>query len=332
MITQEGSESAAAWSRHGKDYLDSYLLQEVEHPALNPQSILIRAFFLDRLAPGKFGTLIDEELYFSACACFALLGQREGWFAQLYARLLEGDGENDLPEFLRSDFHRRHASRFTIRELFDELAKCLTLGFEFFESPFRAPWREACQNGPFERAASPPSLRALELACGSANDYRYFDDYALAPHLDYTGIDVCPENIENARRRFPEVTFEVDDAAQLDAEDDEYDIVLAFDLFEHLSPVALDAAFDEAVRVCQGELWLSFFNLTQAPVHSFSQEGSYYWNALSLLEVSESLKRNGCESIDVISVKAELESRFPDYRHYNEDAYLLVANVEGSAS
>lgn len=327
MITQEGKESAAEWSRHGKAYLDSYLIQEVEHPAINPQSILLRAFFLDRLAPGKFAQQIDEELYFSACACFALLGQREGWLPELYAQLLRSDATDDLPEFLRPAFHEAHASRFEIQALFDELAKCLTLGFEFFHSPFRQPWREVCGTiAPASKAATP---RTLELACGSANDYRFFDDYGLASHLAYTGIDVCPENIENARQRFPSIEFEVDDVAKLDQSDGAFDIVIAFDLFEHLSPVSLESALDEAVRVCRSELWLSFFNLLSLPTHQFSQKGNYYWNALSLSEVTESLQRSGCSSVEVISLAQELESRFPGYRHYNQDAHILIANVDG---
>lgn len=205
---------------------------------------------------------------------------------------------------------------------FEELAKCLTLGFEFFDSRFAAPWNEAIT------ALGQPSakkIRALELACGSANDYRYFEQYGLATFLDYTGVDVCPENIENARQRYPEIDFQVDDATKLDAEDDEFDVVIAFDLFEHLSSGGLEAAIDEAVRVCRGELWLSFFNLTDAPTHQFTQKGNYYWNALSLTEITESLQRSGCQRVEVISIRDELENRFPDYRHYNTDAHILIA-------
>ncbi len=331
MITQEGSAYAAEWSRHGREYLDSYLIQEVEHPAVNPQSVLMRAFLMDRLFPGQFSPLVEEELYFSACACFALLGQREGWFPQLFARVEETDGgvDGELPEFLQREFHQRTSSRFEIKALFEELAKCLTLGFEFFQSPFHRAWNEAIAAVP--SAETMKRLRSLELACGSANDYRFFDHYGQAAFLDYTGVDVCPENIDNARARYPEVDFQVDDVTKLDADDDDYDVVMAFDLYEHLSPTGLDAAIDESVRVCRDELWLSFFNLSESPVHEFSQEGNYYWNALSITELTESLQTSGCDRIEIISLQRELEDRFPGYRHYNPEAHIVIAGVEGSS-
>lgn len=117
MITQEGNDYAAEWSRHGKEYLDSYLIQEVEHPAINPQSVLIRAFFIDRLFPDKLSALVEEEIYYAACACFALLGQREGWFRDLYAQTLPVAPQPELPKFLESTYASQTTDRFEIKPL-----------------------------------------------------------------------------------------------------------------------------------------------------------------------------------------------------------------------
>lgn len=326
MITPEGNAYASEWSRHGREYLDSYLIQEVEHPAINPQSVLIRAFLIDRLFPGKFTDLVDEELYYAACACFALLGQREGWFPELFATAIDENQDEELPAFLQRAYHEQHTRRFTIKGLFEEIAKCLTLGFSFFESPFEDAWREVLKEAA-KASPSPASIKCLELACGSANDYRFLDRFGHAAFLEYTGIDVCPENIENAKARFPEIAFDVDDVTRLDEDEREHDLILAFDLYEHLSPEGLEAALDESVRVAREELWLSFFNLKDIPTHLIEPRGQYYWNQLSLSEVIDSLNRSGCEELEVLSIAKELEQRFPGYRHYNQEAHIIMATV-----
>ena len=66
-------------------------------------------------------------------------------------------------------------------------------------------------------------LQILELACGSANDYRAFDDYGLAPFLDYAGVDLNPKNIANARRRFSGRPVHVGSALDLDEGDGSVD-------------------------------------------------------------------------------------------------------------
>ena len=84
MITEEGMRLGRHWDRIGPSELDRYLVQDVEHPAYNPQSVLIRAFIIDRMFPREAMRIIEAELYYSACASFALSGNREGWFAPLY--------------------------------------------------------------------------------------------------------------------------------------------------------------------------------------------------------------------------------------------------------
>ncbi len=132
MITEEGEILGRHWDRVGLDTLDRYLVQDVEHPAFNAQSVLIRAFLIDRLFPGEGSELIEEELFLAACCCFTLVGNREGWFPDLYRKVKFGCPDSDLPIFLRPDNRDRLGSRFDLPELYSQLAVCIATGFLAF--------------------------------------------------------------------------------------------------------------------------------------------------------------------------------------------------------
>ena len=108
---------------------------------------------------------------------------------------------------------------------------------------------------PDAEISSRPSL--LEVACGSANDFRYFPRYGLDALIDYTGVDICATNVANAQRRCPTGTFREGNALALPFPDKSFDCYLMFDLFEHLSLAAVRQALREAVRVTRRKLWLS---------------------------------------------------------------------------
>lgn len=313
MITLEGRRLAERWSRYGRSSLDSYLIQDVEHPGINPQSVLVRAFIVDRLFPGEFVDMIEEELAFSACACHALRENREGQFPGFHREITGGSGR--LPEFLRKI--GESPGRFSLPGLADELAKCLTVGFDGFHSPFAKLWREGLAG----RVAGKPEI--LELACGSANDYRHWDACGVAALADYTGMDVCGGNIENAKRRFPDVKFVEGDACRVAGNDAGFDVVLAFDLLEHLSADGLDAALGEMVRLSRDEVWLSCFNAVDSPAHEFREVEDYHWNTLSVRALAARLESEGLVT-EVVSIAGELEARFAGYTHYNREAQIVI--------
>jgi len=318
MITEEGARLGRRWDRFGAGELDRYLIQEVEHPAYNAQSVLIRAFIIDRLFPGAGTELIDAELYYSACALFALHSNREGCFAPLYDAVQKDSPGHALPPFLQKSYRDRFAQYFDVPGLYDDLAKCLPAGFDNFSSPFENAWRHFLGGRDFKRC------RMIELGCGSANDYRVWAASGISSLLDYTGIDVSTLNIGNARRRFRGERFLVGDICAIDAADQSFDVTVAFDVYEHLSPASLSLALTESLRVTRDECWMSFFKADDVPQHGFSEVGDYHRNVLSISLLEAEVRAHGFD-VEIYSVPEILESRFDGYRHYNREARILAA-------
>jgi LmbE family N-acetylglucosaminyl deacetylase/SAM-dependent methyltransferase len=89
--------------------------------------------------------------------------------------------------------------------------------------------------------------RLLEVGCGSGAS-----THAIAskfPFLDCTGIDISPEAIEFASRKYhlKNLHFEMGDAKSLDYPDNSFSIVTSFDCLEHIPD--LEAVLHELMRV-----------------------------------------------------------------------------------
>ena len=80
------------------------------------------------------------------------------------------------------------------------------------------------------------------------------------------------------------------DITALDAADGSFDYVVAFDIFEHLSPDSIERALDEATRVARRGLALTFFNMTDIAAHEITPRGVYHWNTLSRSAMEERLR------------------------------------------
>ena len=171
-IAKEQKQLKKSWAGHAPEVLDQYLVSGYQNPRINAQSILARHFIIRRLFADEFDALMKDELAFCVEA---------------------------------NDAIRRRASELgvTIQAYTDPKKRaqvaevCQVIADR--EDTFERRWREALA----DRTA--PPLKVLEFACGSANDYRFFDSYGLAKFLDYTGVDLNENNIDNARKRFPGV-------------------------------------------------------------------------------------------------------------------------------
>jgi ubiquinone/menaquinone biosynthesis C-methylase UbiE len=286
-----------SWVTRDAERLDEYLVIGWQNPRINIQSILIRHALLRRLFVGAFEDVMAAELRFAVELNEVL-------------RLESVRTNTPINSFLDAERQAR------IREVSAVIADR--------EHEFEQRWRALLVERVGQAAPSPAKLSVLELACGSANDYRAFADFGLTPFLDYLGIDLNPKNIANARRRFPDVRFEVGNAMDTKQADGSFDVVIASDLFEHLSIPVAARVLAEAGRVARHAVVLSFFNMAEIPEDADLPVAAYHWNRLSRAKYEAALAGTfGTVSVTPI---AEWLKRDFGYGHtYNPPAYTMVA-------
>lgn len=280
-----------SWASRDAERLDAYLTIGWQNPRINVQSILVRHALVRRL----FGGVLDDQMH--AELAFAV----------------------ELNETLRLEALRAGV---TINSYLDAARQARTRRVEQAiagrEREFESRWKATLA----DRTA--PRLSVLELACGSANDYRAFSDFGLAPFLDYAGIDLNPKNIANARRRFPHVSFEIGNAMAVERPDQSVDVVIASDLFEHLPVDGAAKVLSEAIRLARQAVILSFFNMAEISEHDDRRVAAYHWNLLSRARYEEILAR-AFPTVSVTSIAAWLTQEFGYALTYNPGAYTMVA-------
>jgi hypothetical protein len=168
------------------------------------------------------------------------------------------------------------------------------------------------------------SISVVEPACGSANDYRFLHRFGIAALLDYVGFDLCVKNVANAAAMFPEIRFEVDNVLRINAPSDAFDYCIVHDLFEHLSPAALEAGIAEVCRVTRRGICVGFFNMSDDPDHVVQRVHDYHRSRLSAGRVEAAFSRYGC-AVDVIHIHTFLRQRFGFDQTHNRHAYSLFA-------
>lgn len=280
-----------SWNMARADMLDSYLVSGYQNPRINVQSILLRHFLVRRLFGSEFETLMADELRLAV---------------ELNEALRMRAAELGIKVGAYLDPRKQAAVRRVEEAIGDR------------DATFAKRWHDALAGRRSDR------LRVIELACGSANDYRAFVEYGLAEHLDYVGVDLTAKNITNARRRFPGIDFRVADARDVDAPDGSFDYVIASDLYEHLAPDSMRAALDESMRLASRGLALTFFNMADIDEHQVRPQRLYHWNRLSRRLVEEQIRpRFG--AIETIVIPPWLEAEH-GYRHtYNRHAVSIFA-------
>jgi ubiquinone/menaquinone biosynthesis C-methylase UbiE len=262
-----------------------------QDPRINVQSILCR----HTLVRALFGSAYDE-----------LMRSELAWAVELNEAIRLRAREEGVSLVATMDPERLAGVQRVMRE------------FDARAGEYAEHWRRALGGRRARR------LRVLELACGSANDYRAMADYGLARFLDYTGIDLNPTNIDNASRRFSSVDFRVGSILALPFPDRSVDYVVAFDIFEHLSLEAMRVALDEAVRVSRRGLYLGFFRMADVPEHVPEPRGRYHYNLLSASRIREYLEPH-YPSVEVLHMSGFLRERFGYEHSYNSRAWSIVA-------
>lgn len=109
----------------------------------------------------------------------------------------------------------------------------------------------------------PESL--LDAGCGEGFVAEIF--LSEMQHLDLAGFDVLPDSVKLAQTRNPRATFDVGSIYEIDADDSSFDLVVAFEVMEHLHEP--DKALAEMARVASEYVVLSvphepFFSLANA--------------------------------------------------------------------
>lgn len=281
-----------AWLHAKPENLQRYLVRSYQNPVINVQSILARHELIREIDGGTHDELMEDELR---------------WAAEKHRELRKR--QHDLPVEHGVDFREIKRSG-KWQAAYDEV-----MGDQ---DRFAAAWTEALRVQP-----SRPLL-VIEAACGSANDYRYFDRYGLAPLLSYTGFDLTRANIANSRRMFPGVDFRVGDVQDIEAEDDSYDWAVAHDLLEHLSPSAFNRAIDELCRVTRRGVLISFFLMRDDPEHHVQPRRTYHVNELSKDRIQERFARH-CSDIQWVHVRPMLAERYGFDDYYNWRAWTIIA-------
>jgi SAM-dependent methyltransferase len=298
-----------AWNRHEPAMLREYLVAGVEDPRINLQSVLSRHFLI-RLSRGdRDAALMKAEYQFAAgmnqiLAMGATMCDPEEAAGVIHG-LSRGADQcegRSLPRFLSRLWSELSAAEPGTLPNFLQIA-LETMDFstgrgnltESALNVFQHLWQARLRPG-----ASPGNITlripVLEPACGSANDYRFVQAYGLGEYLDYTGLDLCAANIQNARDMFPGVRFEVGNVFEIDARDKSFAACYVHDLFEHLSGAGIEQAIAELSRVTRGSILAGCFNVQNIAEHHIEPFEDYHWNTLSPRELAASFARHGFAS------------------------------------
>ncbi len=319
----EGARLRRAWDRVAPETLDTYLVAGVEDPRINAQSILNRGLLCDALFPGRFTRLIDEELRFGFVLTWLLrhleMGVDRG---TLLAAIRDDDGDR-CPAFVLETFRRLQESTSPLSDYVSAVLEDDAGTYSAGLAPqaldtFQEIWSQ--ELGRHSRL----DCSLFEPACGSANDFRYLESFGFTRFVRYTGLDLAPKNIANARRRFPHADFRVADLLENAFEDNAFEFSFVHDLFEHLSAGAVERALQEMLRVTRREVWFHFFSARDLPSHEFRPDGSYHWNALSIRELVRAIAPSALH-VEVIRIAELAKTKLGFGRYYNPGACTIIA-------
>ncbi len=154
--------------------------------------------------------------------------------------------------------------------------------------------------------------RLLEVGCGAGRYTRAFLHYR--PDLQVAGCDISHVALAEARAADPagRVDYKLGDALDLPYEDDSFDIVVLFDVFEHVTDV--NKAASEVARVlkpggvfhcfvpCEGNRRTIFSLLRHSkrlPIHRWKRDHIGHIQILTTRQMKQILERNGLQVTDV---------------------------------
>jgi SAM-dependent methyltransferase len=144
----------------------------------------------------------------------------------------------------------------------------------------------------------------LEIGCGAGRYLRAFLHYR--PDLDLSGCDISHIALDEARSAGGRIDYRLGDALNLPYEDNSFDIVVLFDVFEHVTDVG--RAADEVARVlrpggvfhcfvpCEGNRRTIFAMLRRSklvPIHRWKRDHIGHIQILTTKAMRRILERRG---------------------------------------
>jgi SAM-dependent methyltransferase len=135
--------------------------------------------------------------------------------------------------------------------------------------------RDAVISDLLTRSVRDGPARVLDVGCGDGRLGQVVND--VAPGADYAGIDLLPDQIEQARALVPEGEFEVGSVDRLPYPDAAFDVVVAMTLFSSIQSRTMEVSgASEIGRVIRPGGWLIWFDLrydnpSNAAVHGLSE-------------------------------------------------------------
>jgi SAM-dependent methyltransferase len=155
------------------------------------------------------------------------------------------------------------------------------------------------------------SGKLLEIGCGAGRYLRAFRHYR--PDLELHGCDISHIALAEAERADAggEIEYKLGDALELPYEDESFDIVVLFDVFEHVTDVG--RAADEVARVlrpggvfhcfvpCEGNRKTIFSILRKSkliPIHRWKRDHIGHIQILTTRSMKSTLERRGLRVTD----------------------------------
>ncbi|UOQ88587.1 class I SAM-dependent methyltransferase [Agromyces endophyticus] len=122
--------------------------------------------------------------------------------------------------------------------------------------------------------------RALDVGCGPG----HWTQHVRGLGVDITGVDLVPEFVEGARRRFPDVPFELGDLEALPAADDSLGGILAWYSVIHTPPADVPGILGEFARCIRpgGSLLIGFFDGERVEPFDHAVVTAYYWPVVEM--------------------------------------------------
>lgn len=331
-VELENERLRASWNCFPIEHLDTYLSIEEQDQRINAHSILTRALLVDTLWPGKFDALIDEEMRFGIVMTWLLQRLKAGAerMALLNRILRCADGAEDqgVPEIVRATAKWLQGDGCAIPDYISDAlisfdpGRFQSLLGESALDTFYGIWAAQLKG----LTAGP--IRVLEVACGSGNDFQAIRDCGIGAFIRYSGFDISSKNIENARRKFPEVDFFEASILNSGLENESFDYVFAHDVIGHLSGEGMDCALHEIMRIVREEAWIHCYNAVEIPRHEIRPFEQYFRNRISIPQFCASLTALG-GSVRVIPLPDLLRRKFGFVQDYTATSATFIATKAG---